>query len=79
MAHYKYPNFLSQEYGSEYDALHSVSQAVPTSGVYRCTGCGKSITSIVGRKFPPQSHHTHGNGSAILWQLTVKSHWQGGE
>lgn len=80
MAHYKYPQFLQQEDGAEYDTLHSPSQPAPLSGVYRCTGCGKSITAIRDRQLPPQNHHQHAPGQGpIQWRLVVKSHWVGGD
>lgn len=78
MAHYKYIQFLQQEDGGEYDLGYHPSATTPISGVYRCTGCGKSVTSVKDKPFPPQNHHQHPNNAEIRWQLVVRSHWAGG-
>jgi hypothetical protein len=79
MALYKDPQYLQQEFGAEYDAIHEPGFATPFSGVYRCEGCGKSITSIRGRPLPPQNSHEHSiaNGR-VRWRMVVKSHLVGG-
>lgn len=79
MAHYKYAQYLQQENSQEYDAIHSPAFKTSVSGVYRCEGCGRSVTSIKDRPLPPQNHHEHApiQGS-IRWRLVVKSHWVGG-
>ncbi|MNG84897.1 hypothetical protein D3C76_391000 [compost metagenome] len=49
-------------------------QEVPTSGIYRCLGCGSEIASNQGTPFPPQNHHQHRQpGVGITWQLIVKT------
>jgi hypothetical protein len=79
MAHYKYAHFLQQENGAEFDKVYAIGDITPLSGVYRCEGCGKSVTSIKDRKLPPQNHHQHTPAQgAIRWRLVVKSHWIGG-
>jgi hypothetical protein len=79
MAHYKYGAFLQQENGNEYDTLHEPGEKTSFSGVYRCEGCGKSVTSIRERPLPPQNHHEHLlNEGRIRWRLVVKSHYVGG-
>ncbi len=30
--------------------------AVPASGIYRCTGCGSEVTCVKGEPFPPCPH-----------------------
>jgi hypothetical protein len=76
MAYYKYANFLKQETGAEYDAVHNPGAATPYSGIYRCTGCGLSITSVLPHPLPPQNHHQHTTAAPIRWQLVVKSHFR---
>jgi hypothetical protein len=79
MAHYKYAQFLQQENGAEYDNILDVGKPTPLSGVYRCEGCGKSVTSIKDKPLPPQNHHQHTFGEGpIRWRLVVRSHWVGG-
>ncbi|HWU63583.1 MAG TPA: hypothetical protein VN112_16310 [Ensifer sp.] len=76
MAYYKNGNFLTQESGAEFDALHSPGQKTPYSGIYRCTVCGLSCTSVIDHPLPPQNHHQHTQQANIRWQLVVKSHWR---
>ncbi|TPM39594.1 hypothetical protein [Mesorhizobium sp. B2-3-4] len=76
MAWYKYPNFLAQQNGAEFDTIHHPGQNTPISGIYRCTGCGLSATFVADKTIPPQNHHQHPNASPISWQLIVKSHWK---
>jgi hypothetical protein len=79
MAHYKYSQFLEQENASDYDTVHDSGASTPYSGVYRCEGCGKSVTSIRERPLPPQNHHQHSsNQGRIRWRLAVRSHYVGG-
>jgi len=75
MAYYKNANYLQQEFGSEFDVVHEPAATTPLSGIYRCTGCGKSITSVKDHRFPPQNHHQHPSDMPINWQLIVKAHW----
>lgn len=77
MAYYKYGQFLTQQHGGEFDAVHSPGQTTPFSGVYRCEGCGLSITSVHLHPLPPQNHHQHNNTVVpIRWKLVVKSHYR---
>ena len=47
---------------------------VPVSGIYRCTGCGKEITSNKNDPFPPQNHHQHSQDQgSVKWKLNVKT------
>jgi hypothetical protein len=76
MAFYKYGNFLSQDQSQDFDTVFHPATATPWSGIYRCTGCTRSITSVQGHPLPPQNHHQHTNQLVpIRWQLTVRSHW----
>jgi hypothetical protein len=76
MAFYKYPQFLQQENTQEYDVTYNPGTTTPISGVYRCEGCGRSVTSVKDHPFPPQNHHEHNPSQGhIRWRLVVKSHW----
>jgi len=51
---------------------------VPTSGIYRCLGCKREITSNENDPFPPQNHHQHTtNQGSIKWKLNVRTNTQG--
>jgi hypothetical protein len=76
MAFYKYPQFLTQEQGAEFDSVHYPNNPVPMSGIYRCEGCGLSATFVKDKNIPPQNHHQHSLGQGLVrWRLVVKSHW----
>jgi hypothetical protein len=75
MAYYKYLQLLSNQQGAEFDTLHHPAQVTPFSGIYRCEGCGLSITSVNSHPLPPQNHHQHSlQQGTIRWRLAVKSH-----
>lgn len=77
MALYKYGKFLEHDSDELFDQVYRPASTTPVSGIYRCTGCGKSITSVKEHPLPPQNHHQHTpNTVPILWQLVVKSHWR---
>ena len=76
MAYYKYPAYLTQDNGAEFDALYYPNNPTLLSGIYRCDGCGLSATFVKGHNIPPQNHHQHTTAQgAIRWRLAVKSHW----
>lgn len=57
---------------------YSPGDTVPVSGIYRCLGCKKEITSNDNDPFPPQNHHQHTAGQgAIRWKLNVRTNTQG--
>lgn len=56
---------------------YTPGQSVPVSGIYRCTVCGKEITSNEDDPFPPQNHHQHSQNKAIEWQLIVRTDTNG--
>lgn len=56
---------------------YSSGEKVPVSGIYRCTVCGKEITSNATDPFPPQNHHQHSQSKSIEWQLIVRTDTQG--
>lgn len=52
--------------------------AVPVSGIYRCLGCGKEITSNDPDRFPPQNHHQHALVQGdIRWRLNIRTNTKG--
>lgn len=54
------------------------SDEVPVSGIYKCQGCKKEITSNHPDKFPPQNHHQHSTAQGdIRWKLIVRTDTQG--
>lgn len=51
---------------------YSPGSTVPQSGIYKCGGCKKEITSNHGDPFPPQNHHQHTAAQgAVRWRLLV--------
>ncbi len=77
MAYFKYAYFLAQQNLAEFDQSTRPGTPTAISGIYRCTGCGLSVTSVHPHPLPPQSHHQHENALVpILWQLIVKSHFK---
>lgn len=51
---------------------------VPVSGIYRCLGCDKEVTSNDGDPFPPQNHHQHTLAQGhIRWKLNVRTNTKG--
>ena len=51
---------------------------VPVSGIYRCLGCNREITSNDDDPFPPQNHHQHTvSQGAIRWTLNVRTNTTG--
>ncbi|PZQ36299.1 MAG: protein L [Pseudomonas putida] len=53
-------------------------QIVPASGIYRCVGCRKEITSNHGDPFPPQNHHQHSaQQGAVRWKMNVWTNTEG--
>ncbi|MBV7546523.1 hypothetical protein KW849_09490 [Pseudomonas sp. PDM26] len=64
----------SAVWGNEYGP----GDAVPASGIYRCIGCKKEITSNFGDKFPPQNHHQHPvQTGAVRWKMNVWTNTEG--
>lgn len=51
---------------------------VPVSGIYRCLGCNKEITSNGDDPFPPQNHHQHSTAQGtIRWKLNIRTNTTG--
>lgn len=64
--------------GAHWNTTYAPGDAVPVSGIYRCTGCKKEITSNARDPFPPQNHHQHTAAQgAIQWRLNVRTNTEG--
>lgn len=64
--------------GEHWTKTYNPSDEVPVSGIYKCLGCKKEITSNRGDKFPPQNHHQHTSTQGeIRWKLNVRTNTQG--
>jgi hypothetical protein len=69
---YKYSQFLGTSNHVAFDQLHAPGTATPYSGIYRCEGCGLSITSVHTFPLPSQNHHQHSfQQGQIRWRLIV--------
>lgn len=80
MAWYKNSADLTQTEGSgeHWNTVYSPSDTVPVSGIYKCQGCKKEITSNKNDPFPPQNHHQHSTSSGgIRWKLIVRTNTDG--
>jgi hypothetical protein len=77
MAFFKYQQFLTlQTAGEDFDEIHEPGHLTPASGIYRCEGCGMSITSVQMNPLPGMSHRQHGQEHGqIRWRLVVKSYY----
>mgnify|MGYP007059304076 CR=1 FL=1 len=52
MASYKYGNYFDKREGAEFDQEHRPGGVTSHSGIYRCMGCGKEVTSESGNPLP---------------------------
>lgn len=58
--------------------VYGPGDTVPVSGIYRCVGCKKEITSNEDDPFPPQNHHQHTAAQGrIQWRLNVRTNTEG--
>lgn len=72
MALFKYNQFLAYSTHAAFDQIHEPGTSVPYSGIYRCEGCGREVTSNYGDPLPPQNHHQHTyQQGRIRWRLVV--------
>jgi hypothetical protein len=69
---YKYPQFLGKSEHAAFDTIYEAGVMTPYSGIYRCEGCGKCVTSVSPHPLPPQNHHQHTiQQGRIRWRLIV--------
>jgi hypothetical protein len=72
MALYKYAVYLSTSSHAAFDQINGPGTTTPWSGIYRCEGCGREITSVKDYALPPQNHHQHTiSQGTIRWKLVV--------
>jgi hypothetical protein len=72
MAQYKYAAYLTASDHAAFDEIFTPGATTPNSGIYRCEGCAREISSNVGNPLPPQNHHQHNvTQGAIRWRLIV--------
>jgi hypothetical protein len=72
MIGYKNDAYLTKLDNAIFDGLLEPGSNTVHSGIYRCEGCGKAVTSISGNPLPPQNHHEHKPGQGkIQWRLAV--------
>jgi hypothetical protein len=64
--------------GEWWKEIYGPGDDVPVSGIYRCVGCNKEITSNSPDCFPPQNHHQHTTAQGtIRWKLNVRTNTKG--
>ncbi len=72
MVLYKYSQFLQQSNDQAFDTICEPGTTTQWSGIYRCEGCGKNVTSVIGYPLPPQNHHQHtASQGRIRWRLAA--------
>lgn len=80
MAWYTSNSDLTKSDGSRahWTTVYGPSDTVPVSGIYKCQGCKKEITSNKNDPFPPQNHHQHSASEGkIRWKLNVRTNTDG--
>lgn len=64
--------------GEWWQKTYTPSDKVPVSGIYRCTGCKREVTSNAGEPFPPQNRHQHCTSDGLIrWKLNVRTNTEG--
>lgn len=63
---------------THWTSTYNPGHEVPVSGIYRCIGFNKEITSNKGVPFPTQNHHQHtGSQGAVKWKLNIRTNTDG--
>lgn len=69
---YKHAEFLQKSDNPALDQIYEAGIQTPYSGIYRCEGCGRCLTSVSPYRLPPQNHHQHtAQQGRISWRLIV--------
>jgi hypothetical protein len=64
--------------GDHWTQSYTPGANVPVSGIYKCIGCKKEVTSNKDDPFPPQNHHQHTPAQgAVKWKLNVRTNTTG--
>jgi hypothetical protein len=60
--------------GTWWTSTYGPADEVPVSGIYKCRGCKKEITSNANDSFPPQNRHQHSaDHGKVEWKLIVRT------
>jgi len=63
---------------SHWTDSYTIGDTVPVSGIYKCQGCNKEITSNKDDPFPPQNKHQHTAAQGkVLWKLIIRTDTNG--
>ena len=63
---------------SHWTDSYTIGDTVPVSGIYKCQGCNKEITSNKDDPFPPQNKHQHTDAQGkVLWKLLIRTDTNG--
>ena len=63
---------------SHWTDSYTIGDTVPVSGIYKCQGCNKEITSNKDDPFPPQNKHQHTDAQGkVLWKLIIRTDTNG--
>lgn len=77
MALYKYSAYLTATTEGAFDKVNSASATALDSGIYRCEGCGREVSSTAGHPLPPENHHQHSPYQGkIRWRLVTRADHQ---
>lgn len=64
--------------GAHWTTIYNPGDKVPLSGIYRCLGCKREVTSNENDPFPPQNHHQHSTEQGkIRWKLNIRTNTEG--
>ena len=64
--------------GAHWTTTYNPGDKVSVSGIYRCLGCKREVTSNENDPFPPQNHHQHApEQGKIRWKLNVRTNTEG--
>lgn len=80
MSWYTEKSWLTKVGGDKewWTTTYNPADEVPISGIYRCLGCRKEVTSNKRDIFPPQNHHQHSEAQGkIRWKLNVRTNTEG--
>ena len=72
VAWYKYQKYVNYLDYAQFDKVYEPGISAPSSGIYRCEGCGREAVSTITHPLPPQNHHEHTVAQGkIRWRLIV--------
>jgi hypothetical protein len=72
MALYKHSGTVLQSEDEIFDEEYRPGKIATRAGIYRCSGCGREITSEQRKPLPAHDHHEHTERQgAIRWTLIV--------